>query len=710
MADVRDPWNTPFSSDSVFNLPIGSGAQWTFNEQLAAGQPFVNTTESGWNANLYKGDGSDPLVTVTVSGAAGGPAGTYQIHIPAGAVPAGGTDHMLAIDDTSTHTWYALGGFDFTGPNTATASQGSAEPDYDNGLGGNSQNSNWDNEVGVITEHDLQSGVIDHMLNVALPTTMLHSYSSTSTDVLAPNAWPQSSEDGFALNGNGGPAYSGTVDYGITMGIPVGTPEPAAVAANPGAHMLWTALMDHGGMVRNSGGGGNEIVLTATQDVDPNDPLIQGINDPNLGQQIFQHVRILANQGPNSINGGGTPIIALDPPLSDAPGSTPVPTPTPTPTMGAGPIEIFPGDGNSFQDGAGNVYSLSGDGHAMENNAPIAGGAGTAAMEWYNAQVYGEDGNTGQWYTWNQQYWASAVAPPEPTSTPTPPPTPTPNPTPSPTATEIFPGDGHSFQDDTGNTYTLSADHHAVENGTNIPGGGGTGAMELYNHQVYGQDAASGSWYTWDQHIWSSSAAPPQLSGSPTPTPTPTTVQAAVATEIFRGSGTLTDGSGNTYTLASNGSAMENGSYIPAGGGTSAMEITDGQVYGQDAASKQWYTWDQQNWTPSADPNAVSAQTISVGLAETPDAGVNAKFILTIDGAQAGSAQEVTALQSSGVLENFMFSGDFGSGQHDIGITFTDPSATRTLHVGSISYDGENLTGVPIMLNSSATSAHFAAS
>lgn len=414
--EVRYPWQTPFSSDSVFNLPLGSGAQWTYNAQLAGGQPFVNTTASGWNANLYEGVASDPIVTVTVNGAAGGPTGTYQVHIPVGAVPAGGTDHMLAIDDTSSHTWYAFGGFNFTGSNTATASQGSAEPDYDDGLGGNSQNSNWDNEVGVITEHDLASGVIDHMLNVALPTTMLHSYSNTSTDVLAPNAWPQSSEDGFALSGNGGPAYSGTVNYGVTMGIPAGTAEPADIAADPGANMLWTALQDHGGMVRNSGGGGNEIVLTATQDVDPNDPLLQSI-DGSLGAEVFSHVQILANQSPNSVNGGGTPIVALDPPLNDAPAGTSTPTPTQTPSPTA--VEIFPGDGKSFTDGQGNVYTLAADGSAMENGNYMAGGGGTAAMEYYNATVYGEDATSKQWYTWNGTYWSSAAAPPQPTAAPT---------------------------------------------------------------------------------------------------------------------------------------------------------------------------------------------------------------------------------------------------------------------------------------------------
>jgi hypothetical protein len=46
-------------------------------------------------------------------------------------------------------------------------------------------------------------------------------------------------------------------------------------------------------------------------------------------------------------------------------------------------------------------------------------------------------------------------------------------------------------------------------------GGTGTGAMELANGVIYGQDAASGTWYTWDQANWNhASAAPPAVTGT----------------------------------------------------------------------------------------------------------------------------------------------------------------------------------------------------
>jgi hypothetical protein len=318
-AGTRDPSQTPFASDSVFNLPLGSGAQWQPNAQLSSANAYINTASaSGYNENIYTGTASDPLVTVTNSGASSGSPGTFQVHIPAGAVPAPGNDATLAVDDTSSDTWYSFGGFQWTGSNTASVSQGSAE--QDNGSGIADDNSNEDEGVGTLRESDLQAGTIDHMLRVEMPTDMLESYSQSSTSVLAPYAWPQTAEDGFAINGNGGPAYSGTIPYGVTIGIPASAVEPAAVAANAGANMLWQELQDHGAMVRDSGGSGNTVIFQADQNVDPNDPLIQGMEQ--YSSQIMAAAEILTNQGPNSINGGGTPIVPLDPTPSDAPGGS----------------------------------------------------------------------------------------------------------------------------------------------------------------------------------------------------------------------------------------------------------------------------------------------------------------------------------------------------------------------------------------------------
>jgi hypothetical protein len=96
--------------------------------------------------------------------------------------------------------------------------------------------------------------------------------------------------------------------------------EPADVKANAGAHMLWTELQDHGAMVRDQGGASPTVTFQADQTVNGNDPLLRGMEQ--YGSEIMAQVQILANQGPNSVNGGGTPIVPLDPLPSDAPGGS----------------------------------------------------------------------------------------------------------------------------------------------------------------------------------------------------------------------------------------------------------------------------------------------------------------------------------------------------------------------------------------------------
>ena len=235
MAQGRDPFLTPFASDSVFNLPLGSGATWQPNSQLSSAGILVNTS-GNFNQSIWRGTASDPLVTVTNNAEAGGTPGTFQVHIPVGAAPNGVNEGTFSVDDTVTHTWYSGGGFTMTGPDTATVSQWSGEPD--NGSGIQVDGSNWDQGVGTLRAADLQAGTINHMLRIEIPSSMAKSWSQTSFTQMAPFAWPQTQEDGFALNGNGGPAYSGTVPFGVTIGIPAGETEPSDVAADPGADML----------------------------------------------------------------------------------------------------------------------------------------------------------------------------------------------------------------------------------------------------------------------------------------------------------------------------------------------------------------------------------------------------------------------------------------------------------------------------------------
>src|SRR6185437_5641062 len=118
------------------------------------------------------------------------------------------------------------------------------------------------------------------------------------------------------------------------------------------------------------------------QNVNGSDPLILGMEQ--YGAQIMAQAKILTNQGPNSINGGGTPVTALDANPSDMPATatptptpTATPTPTPTPTPAATPTAtptpspndtmVLAGSSGSVTDAGGNAWTITSGGQVAVN-------------------------------------------------------------------------------------------------------------------------------------------------------------------------------------------------------------------------------------------------------------------------------------------------------------------------------------------------------
>ena len=99
----------------------------------------------------------------------------------------------------------------------------------------------------------------------------------------------------------------------------------------------------------------------------------------------------------------------------------------------------------------------------------------------------------------------------------------------------------------------------------------------------------------------------PPVTTPPVTTPPVTTTNPVL---IKPGVGSFKDTAGNVYTIAANGDADENGKLMNGGTGTGALELANGVIYGQDASSKTWYTWNQTTWTQaSSAPPAVSVTT-----------------------------------------------------------------------------------------------------
>lgn len=107
-----------------------------------------------------------------------------------------------------------------------------------------------------------------------------------------------------------------------------------------------------------------------------------------------------------------------------------------------------------------------------------------------------------------------------------------------------------------------------------------------------------------------------------------------------------------------------------------------------------------------------ATDTISLNLSEDAWQG-NAQFQISVDGKTLDVPQEVTALHSAGTSQDFVFSGNFGPGTHDIGISYVNdayggtPQTDRNLYINSLSFDGKSQAGLEMYGNGSV---HFTVS
>ncbi|MBV8093625.1 MAG: hypothetical protein JOY71_21550 [Acetobacteraceae bacterium] len=80
--------------------------------------------------------------------------------------------------------------------------------------------------------------------------------------------------------------------------------------------------------------------------------------------------------------------------------------------------------------------------------------------------------------------------------------------------------------------------------------------------------------------------------------------------------------------------------------------------------------------------------TVAINLSEIAEGG-DVQFIASLDGQQLGAAQTVKANHAAGDTETFTFSGNWGSGQHDLKIDLVGQSGAPQgkLYVDSVGYD-----------------------
>src|SRR6202012_1069372 len=77
--------------------------------------------------------------------------------------------------------------------------------------------------------------------------------------------------------------------------------------------------------------------------------------------------------------------------------------------------------------------------------------------------------------------------------------------------TILTPTSGGSITGADGTVWTMDAAGDGIMNGTDVPGGAGTGALTVVGSQAWGLDSTSGIWYIWNGANWISQSGPPPV-------------------------------------------------------------------------------------------------------------------------------------------------------------------------------------------------------
>ena len=348
------------------------------------------------------------------------------------------------------------------------------------------------------------------------------------------------------------------------------------------------------------------------------------------------------------------------------PTPTPPPTPTPTPKPSANDAVVHAGSTTAIIDASGNAWTITSGGQVAINGMTDTTTGKVTELAYVNGEVWQENSDK---FWWGR---TSPTAPwsPSPGTTTSPLPAATvPTPPPAPTPNEVTPTSGGTLSDAAANKWTLTSAGVVQENGAVVAGGAGTAAFAIVNNVLYGQDAATKAWYTYSTTTqqWSSSTAPSATlvpvrgpTPTPTPTPAPTLTPVPVLNELAPASGgTLSDNAGNKWTLSSTGVVQENGTAVPGGAGTAALAIVGNVAYGQDAASKSWYTYSPttQLWSGSAAPpmtptvNVAATQagaTVSQGMVSIIATSGNHMMFISGSGDTVNLAGGVNTITDTG--------------------------------------------------------------
>jgi hypothetical protein len=274
-------------------MPIGSGAQFTSTSD-ARTQSLLDNRSTPWiNASqfsqaIFQASVTDPWATFR---RAGHPDVSYQV--PNGVRPANGSDAQLDIVDPTGH--FVDESWATTGANPTWSTGYHVRNDlYGPGVGAGGVRAYGGSAIGgLIRSWEAQAGSISHALAIGIDGFQLK----------RGFVWPATAEDGDAAS-----SYAGGTPMGTLAAIPSNV-NLNSLGLSPGGLVLARALQNYGAYVVDRSGC---VCLYAEPGLE---------NAPSLADMRHDFtalrglLRVVSNNGPWSVGGGGTPIARVAPPL-----------------------------------------------------------------------------------------------------------------------------------------------------------------------------------------------------------------------------------------------------------------------------------------------------------------------------------------------------------------------------------------------------------
>ena len=282
-AETRIAADWPFAATSPWNIGVGDGA--TF--ETATGTrtaSLISTSYSAWvNADQYshpifKASESDPMATVSRAGYA-----NVYYRIPNTAKPSGGNDmHMHVVEPNGRYiheSWKMQG----TNPLWTTGYHVLTDM-WGPGVGQGGVRAYGGSAIGgLIRKWEIDKGEVRHAIAIAI----------TGTQLKSGYVWPATSQDG-----NASTSYSGQVPMGSFAAIPKSV-DITTLGLSREGRILAKAMQDYGAYVVDRS---SCFCLFA-------DPSMAGTTSlSNMRADVAKiraQLRVVANNGPTNVNGGG---------------------------------------------------------------------------------------------------------------------------------------------------------------------------------------------------------------------------------------------------------------------------------------------------------------------------------------------------------------------------------------------------------------------